>query len=84
MAEITYTGGVAEDSPHYGHLLDYNERALVSRKIDRIDFVNGVAVVRPEDVPPEVESISESFLYCITCGVQISGDEIGAEDWEVG
>ena len=76
----TYTQGIPEDSRHYGHLISYNERAILCRKVVVIE--DGFVRPDPSD-PGEVEAISESFLYCETCDVRIAGDEVGADDWEV-
>ena len=86
MAQLPeLTLGIPTDSPHYGHLISYNERCILAKRIVRIERTDTFTIVRPDPSDPgEVQAISESFLYCETCGLQIASDEIDAEDWEVG
>jgi len=67
--------------PHADHHVTYNERGIVVRDIAQV--TDGDIEVDFHS-PAEVETITETFLYCETCDLVVTGEDIGASDaWEV-
>lgn len=64
---------------HAGHIITYNERCVYAREVIGLDD-EGNVIARPEG---EVEAIEETFLFCETCGHDVTGESLGAgEFWE--
>lgn len=78
--EYEHVYGIME-GPHTGHAISYNERAVACRIIAGVTDEGDIKL---DGAPPEIECITETFLHCETCGVPVTGEEIGASDsWQV-
>jgi hypothetical protein len=66
---------------HRSHTLTYNEVCTAVYEVLAITHDGDLSL---QDEAPEIEAITDTFLYCETCMERIMGLEIGANDeWSV-
>lgn len=61
---------------HRGHEITYNLRGVYAQELLAVNE-NGDIFISPDG---ELETITDTFLYCETCSVDVMGVEIGAND----
>jgi len=65
---------------HIGHQISYREKTTRAFDISKVE--DGNIFIAPES--EDTIDITDSYLYCNTCDIRVSGSSVGADDyWEV-